>query len=138
MMSWPCPATMSTRRPEPLPAGPHPAPRPPGRRTTCRRVAPSAVKDPRAAAGPAAAHSEAGHASPASSTAPAPATVDAEQAPDGRAATPRLGAPGAMLAIISGPSGVGKDTIIEALSQASSAVDVPLRGHVHHPGAQGR
>ncbi len=32
-----------------------------------------------------------------------------------RAAEERLGAPGAQLVIISGPSGVGKDTIIEAL-----------------------
>src|SRR5439155_23336985 len=38
-------------------------------------------------------------------------------------ATPVLGAPGALLVIISGPSGVGKDTIIDALKRRARERD---------------
>jgi putative ribosome biogenesis GTPase RsgA len=42
-------------------------------------------------------------------------TVEADTAHPHDPAALEAGAPGAMLVIISGPSGVGKDTIIEAL-----------------------
>jgi len=38
-------------------------------------------------------------------------------------AAPEAGAPGAMLVIVSGPSGVGKDTVIEALRKRPAAAD---------------
>ena len=55
-----------------------------------------------------------------------------EAAPDGRAAQAQLvGAPGAVLVIISGPSGVGKDTIIDALKGRHRQHHGPRR-HDHH------
>ena len=52
------------------------------------------------------------------------------------------GAPGAMLMIISGPSGVGKDTIIDALRRHERETGrgrrPPLRRHLHDPGAARR
>ena len=42
------------------------------------------------------------------------------------------GQPGAQLVIISGPSGVGKDTIIEAMQRAHAAASAPLRRHRDH------
>ena len=57
----------------------------------------------------------------------------------GRPASVVDGAPGAMLVIISGPSGVGKDTIIDALRRASRTTrDVPLRRDLHDAGAAAR
>ena len=44
------------------------------------------------------------------------------------------GANGAMLVIISGPSGVGKDTIIDALRERSARPGVPLRRDLHDAG----
>ena len=43
------------------------------------------------------------------------------------------GAQGAMLVIISGPSGVGKDTIIDALRLRLARAGVPLRRDLHDP-----
>ena len=45
------------------------------------------------------------------------------------------GLPGAMLVIISGPSGVGKDTIIDAMPAARPRPGVPLRRDLHDPSA---
>lgn len=50
---------------------------------------------------------------------------------DAPAAGPVEGAPGAVLVIISGPSGVGKDTIIEALKKRHRGHQGP-RKHDHH------
>jgi guanylate kinase len=43
--------------------------------------------------------------------------------PEAGAGTPEAGAPGAMLVIVSGPSGVGKDTVIEALRRRPAAAE---------------
>ena len=43
-----------------------------------------------------------------------------------------------MLVIISGPSGVGKDTIIDALRRRDGDARLPLRRDLHDPGAAGR
>ena len=52
------------------------------------------------------------------------------EGPDARDAHP-VGAPGAVLVIISGPSGVGKDTIIDALKRRHRRRGGPRR-HYHH------
>lgn len=50
--------------------------------------------------------------------------LGAAPAPDDRlAGAPSAGAPGALLVVVSGPSGVGKDTIIEALRARSADPD---------------
>ncbi len=48
------------------------------------------------------------------------------------------GAPGAVLVVVSGPSGVGKDTIIAALRARSARARVPLRRDLHDARARGR
>lgn len=54
----------------------------------------------------------------------APATgTTASPAPDLMAGPPEPGAAGALLVIVSGPSGVGKDTVIEALRRRPAAAD---------------
>jgi len=58
--------------------------------------------------------------------APPPAPAQPRQPtpdPDAGAGTPEAGAPGAMLVIVSGPSGVGKDTVIEALRRRPAAAE---------------
>ena len=49
-----------------------------------------------------------------------------------------IGAPGAMVVIISGPSGVGKDTVLDSLKTAIGDARAALRRDVQDPASRGR
>ena len=67
---------------------------------------------------------------------PSGGRIDGRAAADGRqrmtGPEALLGAPGALLVIITGPSGVGKDTIIDALRERPARARLPLRRDLHH------